>query len=141
MKKKLTVVLAAALALTMLSGCSKARPLPDGFDQDEVADAAHVVVAQLVDGEYQAVADAFRDDMQQTYSITAQTIEDLMATVEEAGAYVATEETLVLGGSSKDFDEPYAAIAVYCEHENKDIVYEMSMDINLDLIGLAAKQK
>lgn len=141
MKKKLSAVLAAALALSMLSGCTKAKPLPEGFDQDTVADAAQAIVAQLMEGEYQAVADAFRDDMQETYSVTAQTVEDLMATVAEAGAYVATEETLVLGGESDNFDEPYAAVAIYCEHEEDDVIYELSLDINLELIGLSAKQK
>ena len=52
-----------------------------------------------------------------------------------------TEEVLVLGGKSDAFDEPYAAVAVYCEYEDKDIVYEMSFDLDLELIGLAAKQK
>ena len=46
-----------------------------------------------------------------------------------------------MGGQNKAFDEPYAAVAVYCKHENEDIVYEMSLDLDLELIGLAAKQK
>ena len=142
MKKKLSSVLGLALCLAMtLSGCSGAKPLPEGMDQDTVANTANEIVSQLITGEYQAVADAFRDDMQAEYSVTAQTIEDMMSTVENAGAYVRTEEILVLGGKSKSFDEPYAAVAVYCEYENKDIVYEMSLDLGLELIGLAAKQK
>ena len=142
MKKKLSAVLALALCLSMtLSGCSKAKPLPDGMDQETVADAAREIISQLIAGEYQAVADAFRDDMQEAYSVTDKTIEDMMATVEEAGAYVKTEEILVLGGKSDSFDEPYAAVAAYCEHTEKDIVYEMSFDLELELIGLAAKQK
>ena len=142
MKKKLSAVLALALCLSMsLSGCSKAKPLPEGMDQETVGNAAKEVVSQLIAGEYQTVADTFRDDMQEEYSVTAQTIADVMATVADAGAYVRTEEVLVLGGKSDAFDEPYAAVAVYCEYENKDIVYEMSFDLDLELIGLAAKQK
>ena len=142
MKKKLSAVLALALCLSMsLSGCSKAKPLPEGMDQETVGNAAKEVVSQLIAGEYQTVADTFRDDMQEEYSVTAQTIADVMATVADAGAYVRTEEVLVLGGQSKTFEEPYAAVAVYCEYENKDIVYEMSFDLDLELIGLAAKQK
>ena len=142
MKKKLSAVLALALCLSMsLSGCAKAKPLPEGMDQETVGNAAKEVVSQLLAGEYQTVADAFRDDMQEEYSVTAQTIADVMATVADAGAYVRTEEVLVLGGKSDAFDEPYAAVAVYCEYEDKDIVYEMSFDLDLELIGLAAKQK
>ena len=142
MKKKLCIALAAALSLSLLlSGCSGAKPLPDGMDQEEVADAAQAIVHQLLNEEYQAVADAFRPDLKAKYGVTADAIEALMATVEEAGAFVAMEETLVLGGKSKDFDEPYAAVSVYCEHEEEDVVYEMSLDMDLALLGLAANQK
>ena len=142
MKKKFSILLAATLTLSMLlTGCKNAKPLPEGMDQEEVADAAHAVVELLLDGEYQAVADAFRPELKAKYNITADSIEALMDTVEDAGAFVKMEETLVLGGKSKDFPDPYAAVAVYCEHENEDIVYEMSLDMDLALLGLAAKQK
>jgi hypothetical protein len=142
MKKKFSILLAAALTLSMLlTGCKNAKPLPEGMDQDEVADAAQAIVELLLDEEYQAVADIFRPELKAQYNITADSIEALMDTVEDAGAFVKMEETLVLGGKSKDFSEPYAAVAVYCEHENEDIVYEMSLDMDLALLGLAAKQK
>lgn len=142
MKKKFSILLAATLTLSMLlTGCKNAKPLPEGMDQEEVADAAHAVVELLLDGEYQAVADIFRPELKAKYNITADSIEALMDTVEDAGAFVKMEETLVLGGKSKDFPDPYAAVAVYCEHENEDIVYEMSLDMDLALLGLAAKQK
>lgn len=142
MKKKFSILLAGALTLSMLlTGCSKAKPLPDGMDQDEVADAAQAVVELLLDKEYQAVVDTFRPDLKEKYNITADSIEALMDTVAEAGPFVKMEETLVLGGKSKDFPDPYAAVAIYCEHEEEDVVYEMSLDTNLTLLGLAAKQK
>ena len=141
MKKKLTALLSLALTLSMLSGCSGARKLPDGMEEEPTSQAAQAIVAQLIAGEYDAVAAAFRDDLEQELSITGQTVADLMATVEGAGAYVATDEILVLGGESKSFDEPYAAVAVYCEHEEKDVIYELSLDMNLELIGLRAKER
>ena len=141
MKKKLSAVLAAALALSMLSGCSNTNALPDDVDQDAMADAAQAIVDQLADGQYQAVADAFRDDLQQTYSITAQTVEDLMSTLEEAGAYVSTKEFMISDGDNDDFDEPYAVVTIYCEHEEDDVLYEVSLDLDLQLIGLTAKEK
>ena len=141
MKKKLTALLAAALSLTMVSGCSAARKLPEGMDEEAVSQAAQALVTQLLAGEYEAVAAAFRDDLEQELSITAQTVADLMATVEEAGAYIGTDEVLVLGGSSKNFDEPYAAVAIYCEHEEGDVIYELSLDMDLELIGLRAKER
>ena len=141
MKKKLAALLALALSLSMLSGCRGARKLPEGMEEESVSQAAQAIVTQLLAGEYDAVAAAFRDDLEQELNITGQTVADLMATVEEAGAYVGTDEILVLGGKSKSFDEPYAAVAVYCAHEEEDVIYELSLDMNLELIGLRAKER
>lgn len=143
MKKKLNIILSLALLLPilLLSSCSKAVPLPDSMDQEEVSQVAQEIVAQLIAGEYQAVADRFRADMKETYSVTADTIKAMMDTVAEAGSYVGTERILVLGGESKSVKEDYASVGVSCKHENKTVYYELSLDVNLELIGLAAKQK
>jgi len=143
MKKKLGVILSLVLLLPtlLLSGCSKAVPLPDSMDQEAVSQAAQQIVAELIAGEYQTVADRFRADTKEKYSITAETVKAMMDTVAEAGAYVSTERILVLGGESKSVDEDYASVGVSCKHEKKTVYYELSLDVNLELIGLAAKQK
>ena len=128
-------------AILLLSGCSKAQPLPDGMDEESTGAAAREIVALLLDGDYQAVVDAFRPDLREEYSVTAGLIEEMMDSVSDAGAYVETTKTLVLGGSSKSFDEPYAAAAVYCEHESKDVIYEISLDTDMNVIGLQLKEK
>ena len=38
-------------------------------------------------------------------------------------------------------DGDFVTVGVYCEHEEVDIVYELSFDTDLELIGLDAKQK
>ena len=103
--------------------------------------AARSVVDMLLAQDYQGVADAFRPDLRETYSVTADSIQAMMDTVSGAGAYVKTNQTLVVGGSSKNFDEPYAATAVSCEHEKKTVIYEVSFDLNMEIIGLQVKQK
>jgi len=143
MKKKLGIILSLAvlLPILLLSGCSKAIPLPDSMDQEKVSQAAQQIVAELLDGEYQVVADRFRADMKQEYSITADTVKAMMDTVAKAGAYISTEHILVLGGESKAIDEDYASVGVSCKHENGTVYFELSLDVNLELIGLAAKEK
>ena len=128
-------------AILMLSGCSKAKPLPEGMDEESTGEAAREIVAMLLDEDFQGVADAFRPDVREEYSVTADVIEEMMDSVSEAGAYVKTTKTLALGGNSKSFDEPYAAAAVYCEHESKDVIYEVSLDTDLEVIGLQLKEK
>ena len=141
MKKKLTALLALALALSTLSGCRSARKLPEGMEEEPVSQAAQVILNQMLAGEYDAVAAAFRDDLEQELNITGQTVADMMSSVGDVGAYVGTGEILVLGGSNKNFEESYAAVAVYCEYEEDDVIYELSLDMNLELIGLRAKKR
>ena len=143
LKKRICAGLAVLglAAVLLLSGCSGARRLPEGMDEETVGEAAREIVALLLAGDYQAVADAFRPDLREEYSVTADSIREMMDTVSEAGGYVKTNETLVVGGKSKNFDEPYAATAVYCEHESKDVIYEISFDTDLNVIGLRAKKR
>ena len=142
--KQLTRTLAAALALaaalTSLSGCS-ARPLPEGLDEETCGQAGQAIVTMLLDGDYQGVVDAFDPDMRNSIGLTTQQVEAVMVPVIDAGAYLNTYQVMAVGGQSKNYDGEYITVGIYCEHEEKDVVYEMSFDTDLELIGLDAKQK
>ena len=142
MKKLRIPLLALALifALSLLSGCDM-RPLPDGMEEETAGEAGRAIVALLAAEDYQAVADAFRADIREELNITAQAIEEVMEVIAEAGPYVSTDQTLAVGGTSDSFDEPFAMVSVYCEHESKDVIYTLSFDTDLVLINLAVKQK
>lgn len=142
MKKLRISLLALALifALSLLSGCGM-RPLPQGMEEETAGEAGRAIVALLAAEDYQAVADAFRADIREELNITAQAIEEVMAVIAEAGPYVSTDQTLAVGGTSDSFDEPFAMVSVYCEHESKDVIYTLSFDTDLVLINLAVKQK
>lgn len=130
----------AALLLLLLAGCG-AHPLPEGMEEETVGNAAQAVVDQLNAGDYQGVADAFRADLREELEITADTVKAAMDTAAEAGAYVRTTDILAVGGDRKKFDEPYGVAIVYSEHEAKDVIYELSFDTDMELIGLGVKQK
>ena len=133
--------LAMALVLVLLSGCSSARPLPEGMDEETAGQAGRDMVALLTAQDYQSVADAFRPDVKEQYQVTADTIRAAMDTVAGAGAYVKTDRTLAVGGRSESFSGDYASVIVYCEHEEEDVIYEMSFDPDLALLGLSVKEK
>jgi len=141
--KKLRISLLALtliLGLSLLSGCGM-RPLPEGMDKETAGEAGRAIVALLVAEDYQAVADAFRADIREELDVTAQAIEEVMEVIAEAGPYVSTDQTLAVGGTSDSFDEPFAMVSVYCEHESRDVIYTLSFDTDLVLINLAVKQK
>ena len=66
MKRKISVLMAVLLlALLTLTGCRGARPLPEGMEEEAVGEAAREIVALLVDGNYQEVADSFRPEVKE----------------------------------------------------------------------------
>lgn len=132
--------LSPLLLILLLVSCS-ARPLPDGMDEETAGQAGRDMVALLTAGDYQGVADAFREDLAQQYSVTPEAIGAIMDTVSPTGTYVKTERTLAVGGGNKDFTEPYASVIVYCEHTDGNVIYEFSFDTQLNLIGLQVKKK
>ena len=129
MKRRTTGLLAAALlAVLLLAGCGT-RPLPSGMEEAAVA------------RDYQGVVDAFRPDIAEELGVTADTIQSEMDKVSEAGPYVETIKRMAVGGKNKDYGEDYAVAVIYCEHEEKNIAYQLSFDTNLNLIGIYAEVK
>ena len=141
MKRKACQITALMLVLVcalMLTGC-KSEPLPEGMDENTLLQEAEQVREDLTAGEYQQVVDTFRTDMKEQFGVTVQMVEDVMATVSEAGAYVRTTDTATAGGKDENFDEPYGLAVLYCKHEKKDVIYEFSFDTSYQLIGLSVR--
>ena len=140
MKKRMAALLAALTALTLLTGCS-ARPLPGGMTEEACGEAGKAIVQLLLDGDYQGVADAFDPEMRAALNVTAELVETSISPVLDAGAYLNTYQVMAVGGQNKNYDGDFVTVGIYCEHEDVDVVYEMSFDTDLELIGLDAKQK
>jgi len=142
--KKMIRILAAALALTAtlssLSGCG-ARKLPAGMEEESCGQAGQAIVDMLLAGDYQGVADSFDPAIRDSLSLTAEMVETSISPVLDAGAYLNTYQIMAVGGQSENYDGEFVTVGIYCEHEEVDIVYEMSFDTDLELIGLDAKQK
>ena len=141
MKRRTTGLLAAALlAVLLLAGCGT-RPLPSGMEEEAVGQAGQEIVEMLVAQDYQGVAGAFRPDIAEELGVTADMIKAEMDKVSEAGPYVETISRMAVGGKNKDYGEDYAVAVVYCEHEEKNIAYQLSFDTDLNLIGIYAEVK
>ena len=141
MKRRTTGLLAAALlAVLLLAGCGT-RPLPSGMEEEAVGQAGQEIVEMLVARDYQGVVDAFRPDIAEELGVTADTIQSEMDKVSEAGPSVETRKRMAVGGKNKDYGEDYAVAVIYCEHEEKNIAYQLSFDTDLNLIGIYAEVK
>lgn len=142
MKRHLSLLLVAALLLPILclSGC-KGNPLPDGMDSDQMIAVGEDIVSMLNEADYQGVADAFRPDMAEEYAVSADKIRDIMDTVSAAGTFVKITDTLTAGGQNDSYSEPYGVVVLYCKHTSKNVIYSISLDPDLSLIGLEVKKK
>ncbi len=133
-------IAAAALALmtcAALFACSAAS-LPEGFDADEVTKKAEEVVRLSTDGDYEAVIKMLRDDLKS--AVTADQLDEGWAPIyEKAGAFDSITKTALAGTADKSTGEEYAVAQVLVKHADASLVYTLSFDKELTLVGLYLK--
>ena len=100
--KKLCMLTAAALALMLLAGCSaqeeETEPLPESMDQETVLAAGEEILNQLLDGEYEAVYEEFREDIRA--NLTMESVQELIESeTQEAGTYEGIEKADTIGST------------------------------------------
>ena len=127
MKQRIVPLLAAALALTvMLAGCSsqeEAEPLPQGMDTETVLTAGEAVLDQLLEGDYEAVYESFREDIRA--DLTAQ----------EAGDYQELKSAQVTGSTE---GEEHGIAQLLCTFSQEKVSIRVAFDPDMELIGLSA---
>ena len=140
MQKQFKTIVCAVLALTLalgLFGCA-GKALPEGFDKDEVGSAAEEIVGLATAGDYDSIVAALRSDLQS--SITADQLkEGWAATYEKAGAFKSITKTVLSSTTDATTKEEYAVAQVLVKHENANLVYTLSFDKDLALVGLYLK--
>lgn len=136
--KKTMILAAALLAFTwLLAACGGAK-LADTFDKDEVTARAEDVVGLINDRDYEAVTDQVREDLRD--QLTADTLRDAWdATLDTSGAFEEYKSETVIGQKSKSTGEDYAVAVLVGKYENATRTFTLSMDQNLDLVGLYMK--
>lgn len=140
MQKQLKTIVCAVLALTLvlgLFGCA-GKPLPEGFDADEVGSAAEEIVALASAGDYDSIIASMRSDLQSSMT-AAQLKEGWAATYEKAGAFESITKAVFSGTEDSTTKEEYAVVQVLVKHEHANLVYTLSFDKDLALVGLFLK--
>ena len=125
------------MLLLLLCGC-KGNPLPAGMEEAALTEAGRAVVLQLVQDDYEAVHESFREDVRK--SITADQLRALLLQqTDGAGVYRQIESTMVTGQSSDG--EHYGVAVLYCEYSEDDVLFRVAFDKNLELIGLEIRKQ
>lgn len=132
--KKIGVL--CVLCLLILSGCSQGNPLPEGMEENVLLQEGWAVVDQMIDGDYQTVADRFREDIE----VTGEALEELMTSATaDAGDYVQHEDGMVTGQESNG--EKYGVAVLLCKYRKDTILFRVAFDPDMELIGMSIEEK
>ena len=135
-KTVLSVVMVLALSVGMMA-CAGGK-LPEGFDKDELGSSAEEIVGLATAGDYDSILGALRDDLKS--GVTADQLKEGWASIyEKAGAFDSITKTVFSSTKDKTTSEEYAVVQVMAKHANANLVYTLSFDKNLALVGLYLK--
>jgi hypothetical protein len=120
-----------------LAACTSAK-LADIYDEKIVTEHAKEVVEMINSQDYDAVNAEIRDDLQDR--LTSNQLKDAIgAKLIEAGSFIEYPSITTLGQKSKTTGEDYATVVLVGKYENSTVVFTISMDSNLDIVGLYVK--
>ena len=120
-----------------LSACTSAK-LADKYDENIVTERAKKVVEMINSQDYDKVNAEIRHDLQD--QLTSDKLKDAIgAKLVEAGAFIEYQSITTLGQKSKTSGEDYATVVLVGKYEKSTVVFTISMDSNLDIVGLYVK--
>jgi hypothetical protein len=120
-----------------LAACTSAK-LADIYDEKIVIERAKEVVGMINAQEYDQVNAEIRDDLQDR--LTSNQLKDAIgAKLLEAGVFIEYPSITTLGQKSKTTGEDYATVVLVGQYEKSTVVFTISMDANLDIVGLYVK--
>ena len=140
MKKHIKSIVTAMLILALslgLIGCA-GTPLPEGFDADEVGTAAEEIVGLATAGDFDSIVASLRDDLKSTITVD-QLKEGWAPAYEKAGAFEKITKTSLSGTKDQTTGEEYAVAQVLVKCANASLVYTLSFDKDMMLVGLFLK--
>ena len=140
MRKQIKAIVAAMLILTLslsLIGCA-GTPLPEGFDADEVGTAAEEIVGLATAGDFDSVVGALREDLKSSITVD-QLKEGWAPAYEKAGAFEKITKTALSGTKDQTTGEEYAVAQVLVKCAKASLVYTLSFDKDMALVGLYLK--
>ena len=117
-----------------LSACASTK-LADTYDENIVTERAKEVVGMMNAQSFDKVNAEIRDDLQD--QLTSSKLQEAIgAKLAEAGAFIEYPSISTLGQKSKTSGEDYATVVLVGKYENSTVVYTITMDTNLDIVGL-----
>jgi hypothetical protein len=132
MRKKMSVLIVAAVFLTLAAGC--AGKVPDGYDKDRLTQRAKEVVETINTLDYNAVILELRQDLQS--QITPESLSDAWdANLSALGAF---KDYKNIAYTSTNRQHRLCGCRAHCRMKTIAI-YTLSFDSDYELVGLYMK--
>ncbi|MHC1739845.1 MAG: DUF3887 domain-containing protein [Anaerolineaceae bacterium] len=120
-----------------LAACASVK-LADIYDENIVTERAKEVVGMINSQDYDKVNAEIRADLQD--QLTSDQLKAAIgAKLVEAGAFNEYQSITTLGQKSKTSGEDYATVVLVGKYEKSTIVFTITMDFNLDIVGFYVK--
>lgn len=135
--KKITYPILVLVFALLLTACASTK-LADIYDETAVIDRAKEVVDVINTQDFEAIRSELRDDLES--NVTSAELETAWgAKLAEAGNFKDYKSTTTVGQKSKSTGEDYATAVLVCEYENATLTYTITMDADLEIVGMYQK--
>ncbi len=136
--KKLTVLFALLLCLSMLSGCG--NKLAEGYDEQTIKDTAEQIITDIhVKGVTEVLTPLMREDYLKKYPMENME-EQVLELLVGVGNFMAYGQESVIGKESPDIEgEQLAVILVTALYEKGEINYTLTFDKDMKVLSFYAK--
>jgi len=121
----------------ILSGCASTK-LADIFDENKVIERGKEVVKIINTQDFDLVNAELRDDLEDQLA-SDQLKNGMGQKLIDAGQFLEYQSISTLGQKSKSTGEDYATVVLVGTYEKSTLVFSITMDSNLDLVGLYLK--
>ncbi len=135
-RRKEKIIIALVLALVLLVGCSS-QDLADSFDEAELRDRAKEVVIMVNEGDSESLLEMSSPELKEAF--TQEVLEEVYKTINEAGEFDDFKDVKLAGDEDKDSGEKYAVVFIKAEYKEKDFIYTISFNEDMELAGLYYK--
>ena len=135
--RKICTIFATLCFTLSLCACSSSK-LAETYEEGTVIARGKEIVELINIFDYSAINAEVRDDLQD--DLPVEKLEQAFAEpVGNSGKFVEYSLITTMGQKSKSTGEDYATAILSCKYENSTIVYTITMDKNMDIVGIHIK--
>ncbi len=143
--KRVLILGAVIIGIILLYACSgfgsgsgSSSKLSDSYNEEDVTAKAKEAILVIQTKDYDSINGLLREDLRD--QLTADSIKQAWdKRLTDAGNFIEYKSITTVGQKSKTTGEDYAAVLLTCTYEKDTLVYTITMDAKLEIVGMYMK--